>query len=106
MPAIVRIYRTGNPHQWTVALACGHKQVLTNAEVKQRQLFVGKPVDCPQCQSERAGAGGVPSPEAERASEASPPQGGLRQQEGPQGRNGATTLLGGEGMEREGRECR
>lgn len=50
MPTITRIYRTGSPRHWTIALDCGHKYVVENAMVKQQQLYVGKSgQECAEC---------------------------------------------------------
>jgi hypothetical protein len=49
MTAIVRIYRIGHPRQYQVRLACGHRLVVTDDELRQRQLFLGKRIVCPEC---------------------------------------------------------
>ena len=35
--------------QYGVALACGHYLTVTPAELDRQQLFIGKPVRCPDC---------------------------------------------------------
>ncbi len=51
MPAITRIYRTGNPRQYTIELDCGHRFTIANAEVKKQQLFVSKSQRCLECET-------------------------------------------------------
>lgn len=49
MAKITQIYRTGNPRQWTLKLACGHKAIAANAELTHSQIYPGKDVPCSIC---------------------------------------------------------
>lgn len=72
MPKITAIYRTGSPRKYTVVLDCGHKQQLTNAQVKKWQLYVGRERICDYCatqervaflEAEEAAAMVIPKPD-------------------------------------------
>jgi len=49
-PAIEAMYRTGDRDHWVVALGCGHKRTVSNAEAEEEQLYIGKRVECPTCE--------------------------------------------------------
>lgn len=49
MAKITQIYRTGNPRQWTLTLACGHKAIATNDDLTYSQVYLGKDIPCGIC---------------------------------------------------------
>lgn len=48
MSAITRMLRFGR--KYGVALACGHKFDVAVEDAAERQLFIGKRIECRQCQ--------------------------------------------------------
>lgn len=48
---ITRIYRL-TPMTYRQEMACGHRETVPTADLKGRQLFVGKAVTCDQCQKQ------------------------------------------------------
>ena len=51
MTAITQMLRFGRAY--SVTLACGHKFRATVDDAKRDQLFIGKPVECAECQGEQ-----------------------------------------------------